>query len=149
LDIIVVTPSILSVLLAYFFITLFIYLEKNEQVKKQIFYHIKIYFSLKKAFLLISCVIILFSFLKFKQRELKVYFVDVGQGDCTLIVTPNNKKILIDGGGSLSEEYDIGKSILQPYLLDRKIKTIDFLIISHFDFDHVRSVYFTLWKKWK
>ena len=144
LDIIVVTPSILSVLLAYFFITLFIYLEKNEQVKKQIFYHIKIYFSLKKVFLLISCVIILFSFFKFKQRELKVYFVDVGQGDCTLIVTPNNKKILIDGGGSLSEEYDIGKSILQPYLLDRKIKTIDFLIISHFDFDHVRSVYFTL-----
>lgn len=70
--------------------------------------------------------------------------IDVGQGDCTLIVTPNNKKILIDGGGSLSEEYDIGKSILQPYLLDRKIKTIDFLIISHFDFDHVRSVYFTL-----
>lgn len=54
LDIIVVTPSILSVLLAYFFITLFIYLEKNEQVKKQIFYHIKIYFSLKKVFLLIS-----------------------------------------------------------------------------------------------
>ena len=144
LDIIVVTPSIFSVLLAYFFITLFIYLEKNEQVKKQIFYYIKKYFSLKKVFVLISCVIILFSFFKFRQRELKVYFVDVGQGDCTLIVTPNNKKILIDGGGSLSEEYDIGKSILQPYLLDRKIKTIDFLIISHFDFDHVRSVYFTL-----
>lgn len=144
LDVIVVTPSILSVLLAYFFITLFIYLEKNEQVKKQIFYYIKKYFSLKKVFVLISCVIILFSFLKFRKRELKVYFVDVGQGDCTLIVTPNNKKILIDGGGSLSEEYDIGKSILQPYLLDRKIKTIDFLIISHFDFDHVRSVYFTL-----
>lgn len=144
LDVIVVTPSIFSVLLAYFFITLFIYLEKNEQVKKQIFYYIKKYFSLKKVFVLISCVIILFSFLKFRQRELKVYFVDVGQGDCTLIVTPNNKKILIDGGGSLSEEYDIGKSILQPYLLDRKIKTIDFLIISHFDFDHVRSVYFTL-----
>lgn len=144
LDVIVVTPSIFSVLLAYFFITLFIYLEKNEQVKKQIFYYIKKYFSLKKVFVLISCVIILFSFLKFRKRELKVYFVDVGQGDCTLIVTPNNKKILIDGGGSLSEEYDIGKSILQPYLLDRKIKTIDFLIISHFDFDHVRSVYFTL-----
>lgn len=144
LDVIVVTPSIFSVLLAYFFITLFIYLEKNEQVKKQIFYYIKKYFSLKKVFVLISCVIILFSFFKFRKRELKVYFVDVGQGDCTLIVTPNNKKILIDGGGSLSEEYDIGKSILQPYLLDRKIKTIDFLIISHFDFDHVRSVYFTL-----
>lgn len=29
---------------------------------------------------------------------LKIYFIDVGQGDSTLIVTPKNKKILIDGG---------------------------------------------------
>ena len=32
-----------------------------------------------------------------------------------------------------------GKKVLIPYLLDRKIKTIDYIIISHFDTDHVRS----------
>ena len=61
--------------------------------------------------------------------------IDVGQGDSTLIVTPNDKKILIDGGGSST--YDVGKNTLIPYLLDRKIKEIDYVIISHFDQDHI------------
>ena len=59
--------------------------------------------------------------------------MDVGQGDCTFIITPRNKKILIDGG----EENDV----LVPYLLDRRAKTIDYIIISHFDSDHVRAVF--------
>ena len=31
-------------------------------------------------------------------HDLEIYFIDVGQGDSTLIVTPNDKTILIDGG---------------------------------------------------
>ena len=58
-------------------------------------------------------------------------------GDSTLIVTPKNRTILIDGGGS--NNYDIGKKVLMPYLLDRKIKRIDYIIVSHFDDDHVRT----------
>ena len=61
--------------------------------------------------------------------------IDVGQGDSTLIVTPKNKKILIDGGGN--EKYDIGENVLIPYLLNKKINQIDYLMISHFDTDHV------------
>ena len=64
--------------------------------------------------------------------------IDVGQGDSTLIITPNNKKILIDGGGSPT--YDVGKNTLIPYLLDRKIKKLDYVIISHFDEDHVGGI---------
>ena len=33
-------------------------------------------------------------------KDLRIYFIDVGQGDSTLIITKQNKKILIDGGGS-------------------------------------------------
>lgn len=70
-------------------------------------------------------------------KQLQVNFVDVGQGDCTFITTPKNKTILIDGGGSASDEYDVGKSTLLPYILDRGYKKIDYMIISHFDNDHV------------
>ena len=63
---------------------------------------------------------------------LHIHFVDVGQGDCTFIVTPNNKKILIDGGEGVDE-------ILVSYLLDRRVKSIDYVIVSHFDSDHVRG----------
>ena len=72
-------------------------------------------------------------------KNLKIYFIDVGQGDSTLIKTPSNKTVLIDGGGSLNDKYDVGEKILLPYLLDRKVKKIDYMIISHFDQDHVRS----------
>ncbi len=50
-----------------------------------------------------------------------------------------NNKILIDGGGSESSSYDVGESILLPYILDRGINSIDTIIISHFDSDHVRA----------
>lgn len=52
-------------------------------------------------------------------------------GDSTLIITPRGKKILIDGG-------ELNQKILTPYLLARKIKTIDYAIITHFDSDHYR-----------
>ena len=66
---------------------------------------------------------------------MKIFFIDVGQGDSCLIITPKNKTILIDGGGDA--EYDVGKNVLVPYLLDRKIVKIDYIIVSHFDTDHV------------
>ncbi len=72
-------------------------------------------------------------------KNLRIYFIDVGQGDSTLIITPRNKKILIDGGGSENSSYDVGESILLPYILDRGINSIDTIIISHFDSDHVRA----------
>ena len=73
-------------------------------------------------------------------QKLKIHFVDVGQGDCTFITTPQNKTILIDGGGSMSEEYDVGKSTLLPYILDRGYTKVDYVFISHFDQDHVGGI---------
>ena len=74
-------------------------------------------------------------------QEIKIYFVDVGQGDSTLIQTIEGKNILIDGGGSEFGSFDVGENILLPYLLDRRITTIDYLMISHFDSDHIGGVF--------
>lgn len=71
-------------------------------------------------------------------QKLQIHFIDVGQGDSCLIITPQNKKILIDGGGSLNENFDVGENTLLPYLLNRRIKELDMVIISHFDQDHIR-----------
>jgi competence protein ComEC len=97
--------------------------------------------KLKKYIVILISLIVVFNII---PKNLKIYFVDVGQGDSTLIVTPQNKTILIDGGGSKSSEFDIGKQVLLPYLLDRKITKIDYMIISHFDQDHVRTDYLQL-----
>ena len=92
-------------------------------------------------FSLLSMVLVFLLFIsiiKVFPKNLKIYFISVNQGDSCLIVTPMNKKILIDGGGS--ENYNIGKNILLPYLLDRGIKSLDYIIISHFDTDHVGGI---------
>lgn len=40
-------------------------------------------------------------------KNLKIFFVDVGQGDCTLIVTRQNKTLIIDGGGREKSLYNV------------------------------------------
>ena len=65
--------------------------------------------------------------------------IDVGQGDCTFVITSNNKKILIDAGeGGENLNYDYGEKVVLPYLLDKKVVALDYVMISHFDSDHVR-----------
>ena len=91
----------------------------------------------EKVLSIFLIVLIFFGCTKIIPKDLRIHFIDVGQGDSCLIVTPNNKKILIDGGGS--ENYNVGKNTLIPYLMARRIKKIDYIIISHFDTDHSQS----------
>ena len=94
----------------------------------------------KKVLKVLIVFVLLVFILNIIPKKLKIHFVDVGQGDCTFITTPQNKTILIDGGGSMSEEYDVGKSTLLPYILDRGYTKLDYVFISHFDQDHVGGI---------
>jgi len=48
------------------------------------------------------------------------------------------------GGGSYDEDYDVGENVTLPYLLDRRISKLDYVIISHFDSDHVQGLWAVL-----
>jgi len=144
------TLSLFSIFIYYFIIVILLVTYKIYSTKKPNMTQIRaknlialIKFKIKnnikkvKNLIIIICVVIIV--ISFIPRNLKIYFIDVGQGDSTLIVTPHNKTILIDGGGSENSDYDIGQNTLLPYILDRGYNTIDTIIISHFDSDHVRS----------
>ena len=92
------------------------------------------------------CIFVITIIFLFIPRNLQIHFVDVGQGDCSFIVTPNKKTILIDGGGNEFGSFDVGKSTLIPYILDRGYTKIDYMLISHFDSDHIRTGFYLLWK---
>lgn len=67
--------------------------------------------------------------------------IDVGQGDSILIKLKHNKgNILIDTGGQLNYDvqkpYDLASNITIPYLKSEGISKLDYLIITHGDFDH-------------
>ncbi len=113
-----ITPSVLQILIYYAFIffTNFIVninLEKDpsmfqKRVKNVIsFIKYKIKSNKKKFISTILIFSLLYSFILIIPKNLKIYFVDVGQGDCSLIVTPQNKSILIDGGGSDWSDFDV------------------------------------------
>lgn len=84
----------------------------------------------------------------FLLNEGKITMIDVGQGDSILIELPYRKAVyLIDTGGvvSFSEEdwqkrkntFEVGADIITPLLKAKGIRTIDKIILTHGDFDHI------------
>jgi competence protein ComEC len=70
------------------------------------------------------------------NSDMRVSFLDVGGGDSILIEAPSGVRILVDGGGFYGEGFDVGEKVLTPLLLARKIRTIDYVIVTHPHADH-------------
>lgn len=153
------TPSIVLIIIYYlFWIGFIIYFKCNNYKVLKVLCTFKYEKTIPIKHILKSCInnryakciiafiliIVLIVNLDKFNFNLKVYFVDVGQGDCTLIITPFGKKILIDGGEGNSDKYDYGRKVLFPYLLDRGINRIDYLVVSHADSDHIGGLIYVL-----
>lgn len=66
-----------------------------------------------------------------KARDLKVHYIDVGQGDSILIQLPNGQTMLIDGGPGKHAQ------IVIDYLKEEKVEKIDYLVATHPHEDHI------------
>lgn len=75
--------------------------------------------------------------IKYFIRDASVTFLDVGQGDSSVIILPFGKTILIDTGGLYLSGYNISKNKTVPYLNSLGISKIDLLILTHGDYDHI------------
>ena len=132
----------------YFNITITL---KHISIYIVIIYYLIIYFTLKKlsfkSVLLLLIIVTIHSNINYLDRYTSVNMIDVGQGDSILIKLPHNKgNILIDTGGKVSyteekwkerKKYMIAKTVIIPYLKSLGIKKLDYLILSHGDFDHM------------
>ena len=77
------------------------------------------------------------------NRNLRVTFLSVGQGDSALVEFPKGKRMIIDGGGGeYNESYDTGRNIVAPFLWKEKIKRVDYLLLSHPHPDHLNGLRF-------
>ncbi len=72
----------------------------------------------------------------FERDALRVTFLDVGQGDATVLELPGGDTVLVDGGAAY-ERWDIGRMVVGPYLWDRGIRRLTHVIATHPQLDHV------------
>lgn len=91
--------------------------------------------NLKLSIILLVCITLLFSLtaptLAVSPANMYVHFIDVGQGDSELIISPTGKTILIDGG-----EREAGPTVVN-FLHSKGVKKIDILISTHAHEDHI------------
>ncbi len=76
------------------------------------------------------------------NTDLRIEFINVGQGDAILIRTPKGKTYLIDGGinVTVSDARREGRELIQNYLRNQKISRLDGLVITHWHNDHLGGV---------
>lgn len=97
---------------------------------------IVVYIQCLKHFKWKYMILFLIPFLEvFCNPFFQVYTLNIGQGDCSVIVEPFYKSVvMIDCGQSLYR--DNVERIISPFLENKNIHTIDTLILTHADFDH-------------
>ena len=111
-------PSIF--LFIFYYVTLYIFMNKDK--KYIMFYILMFIINLNSKFLIINP---------------EITYLDVGQGDCNIIILPRGKTILIDTGGLYNSNYSLSKNNIIPYLNSKGISKIDLLVLSHGDYDHM------------
>ncbi|HZK11280.1 MAG TPA: MBL fold metallo-hydrolase [Atribacterota bacterium] len=90
--------------------------------------------NIKKYFLPIFILLFLLSFTAhlFAQDTVSIYFLDVGQGDASIIITPDDRVVMIDSGTN--------ESLILSYLQNLGISQIDLLIATHAHADHITGM---------
>ena len=95
------------------------------------------------AMLLAAVAVVLPRPINHPHESLLVEAIDVGQGDSLLLVTPDGKTMLVDGGGfggaprQVAQNFDIGEEVVSPVLWSRGIRHLDVVALSHSHSDHM------------
>lgn len=157
------TPSFLWIAAYYLLLGFFLFLagilRQHRETERQRIYLVpdghafrrrRLRLAVLAAALLAVCLGYGYSPSLFTERGVgTVSFLDVGQGDCAWVRTPEGKHILIDGGGTVlfrkageewkerQDPYEVGRKIVVPLLKKRGVHKLDTLIISHEDTDHI------------
>jgi competence protein ComEC len=79
---------------------------------------------------------------RYHRADLRITFLSVGAGDCAVVEFPGAAVMVIDAGGLGSETFDVGERIVAPFLWSHKIAHVDYLVLSHPQWDHYGGMAF-------
>ena len=97
-------------------------------------YYVAIIFRERK-FLILLIILLAINFYK-TDNNVEINFVDVGQGDCAVVFTPNKKCLIFDTGGVREKVFDVGERVLVPYLKHENIFEVEKIFLTHVHEDH-------------
>ncbi|RTZ97768.1 MAG: DNA internalization-related competence protein ComEC/Rec2, partial [Deltaproteobacteria bacterium] len=81
------------------------------------------------------------SYQRLWHKDLRVSIIDVGTGSAALVEFPRGPVMLIDGGGfSDNSVFDMGARVVAPFLWRKKIMTVDTIVLSHPNSDHLNGL---------
>lgn len=78
------------------------------------------------------------------RQPLTVEALDVGQGQAMLVTTPGGLRLLVDGGGSYSRNFDPGHAVVAPYISNNRNPRIAVALNTHPDLDHLGGLFYIL-----
>ncbi|MFO7769612.1 MAG: DNA internalization-related competence protein ComEC/Rec2 [bacterium] len=70
----------------------------------------------------------------------RVVFLDVGQGDATVVEYGSPRRFVVVDGGPAWREWDAGASVVVPYLASRGCRRVELLVATHPDGDHTSGL---------
>ncbi|MBF0118478.1 MAG: DNA internalization-related competence protein ComEC/Rec2 [Desulfobacterales bacterium] len=126
-----ITPSYIEIFLYYAFI-LAVFKCKTRR-----------FIVIGVILLIFTCDVSYWCYNRFYNKNLKITFIDVGQGNAALLEFPEGYTMLIDGGGFYDNSiFDVGANIVAKFLWQKKIQTIDTIILTHANSDHLNGLFY-------
>ncbi len=129
----IATPSIPGFLIYHIAILYLFWLRPTYNIKLKPRYYV----------ISISAISLLFAGSYFFPKDMRLVFIDVGEGDSQLIVTNKGKTVLIDGGGFASRtdfKHNMGDYTVVPFLFDYGVTKLDLVVSTHGDDDHLQGL---------
>lgn len=119
-------PSLAGILLYYLIMMTALYVFRKNRL------------SWKRFFLFFLMIPAVFALVYQPGKVLAITALDVGQGDCLVIETPEHHAYLVDGGSST--EKDIGKYRIWPFLKHEGLPKLEAVFVTHTDQDHISGI---------
>ncbi|MBO6210607.1 MAG: DNA internalization-related competence protein ComEC/Rec2 [Schwartzia sp.] len=125
---------------AAIYYALLFYCMQTEEVRHAVYLRLR---ALPWRWIFPACGALLLAFAvrnAMRPAELAVHFIDVGQGDAALVVTPHGRAFMIDAGGVRDAVFDLGGRVDVPYLLQYGVTELDAAFLTHAHEDHAAGL---------
>ncbi|WP_027722970.1 DNA internalization-related competence protein ComEC/Rec2 [Maridesulfovibrio zosterae] len=122
-------------LLVYYLIVGLIFFIINRKIKVAVFFILPI--------LVLICVRV---YGQAETNGVRLDLLDTGQSQCIVVTGPQGSRTVVDGGGGFGNSFDMGRSIVGPWLCSGHLPRVDNIFMTHGDRDHAGGLAFLLEK---